>query len=624
MCVIAFHSIFRLHQYRYLSLFTFFFFAPFLFCSNVLADDNESTLPKNIDITLILSAPTSPSLTFVAALKKKLNALTPKLNLIYHTIAKIPNLSQNNLMMSQSDLIITVGQSAAMAVVHQSKIKTPVLLTLIPQSTYREIIKTGKPNISASFLDQPIERQLQLVSLALPNTHFLSTALPSKLAVNEPYIHQLIRNQGLTPKLDIIDNAKDMYYLFNKVSGPSTVILTMPEPSIFNKHTIPSILANAYQRGSPVIGYSQAQVKAGAYIAVYSTPTQLAHQAADIAHLFIKNKFKSLTPPEFPRYFSVAVNNNIGRSLNFPFLDQKSLEMKMRNSAKKIVTPSSNEVFVYASQNLNQSHQHILNALGNGIYEESNQQIRNTTYFSDLLYSPIGNLNVPQIVIGNKMYQSIKEKTTTPIVLAASSLPPNETNDNINLISLYIDPNEYFKYLKQIAPHITTVRGIVNPSYTNHVNHIKLAAAKNNLFFIIYSAKTLVETFRQSAELINDVQPETDAVWMTKDVTDYNDDNLVQFYVNNTWKKRAISFSSSKILTKRGILFSLYPNFKKMGEQLGRIITSMSDATSKPKHAYLKVFDTAWNQMTARQMNLSDKLNTKLSVTETYPMRMMR
>jgi len=602
----------------------FFLMPPFLNCSNIHAEDNVSTLPQKIDITLILSAPTPSSLTFVASLKKNLKALAPKLNPSYNTISNITDLSQNDLITIHSDLIITLGQKAAIAIAHQSKIKTPVLFSLIPQSTYREIIKTGKPNISASLLDQPIDRQLQLVNLALPNTHILSTVLPAKLAINEPFINRMIVNHGLQPKLDIIDDAKDMYYLFNKVSGPSTVILTMPEPSIFNKHTIPAILTNAYRRGSPVIGYSQAQVKAGAYIAVYSTPSQLGHQAADIAHLFLKSKTKSLPPPEFPRYFSVAVNNDIGRSLNFPFLDQQTLEMKMRNSTKKFITPSSNEVLVYASQNLHQSHQNILDALGIGIYEESNQQIRNTMFFSDLLYSPIGNLKVPQIVIGNEIYESIKGKTSTPIVLTASSLPPNETDDNINLISLYIDPNEYFKYLKQIAPHITTVRGIVNPSYTNHVNHIKLAAAKNNLFFIPYSAKTLVETFKKSAKLINDVKPETDAVWMTKDVSDYNDDNLIQFYVNSTWKKRIISFSSSKILTKRGILFSLYPNFKKMGEQLGRIIANMSDTTFKPKHVYLKVFDTAWNQLTARQMNLSDKLNTKLSVTETYPLRMMR
>jgi hypothetical protein len=57
-------------------------------------------------------------------------------------------------------------------------------------------------------------------------------------------------------------------------------LLAVPDPLVFNSQTAANILAAAYRRRIPLIGFSPAYTRAGALVSLYSTPDQIGFAAA--------------------------------------------------------------------------------------------------------------------------------------------------------------------------------------------------------------------------------------------------------------------------------------------------------------------------------------------------------
>ena len=93
------------------------------------------------------------------------------------------------------------------------------------------------------------------------------------------------------------------------------MLLTLPDPVVLNSKTVQSVLLTAYMRKIPVVSYSPAYVRAGALMAVNSSPAELGrHVAEKLVDLDSRN-YWNLDKPEYPKYFSVALNERVARSL---------------------------------------------------------------------------------------------------------------------------------------------------------------------------------------------------------------------------------------------------------------------------------------------------------------------
>jgi hypothetical protein len=78
-----------------------------------------------------------------------------------------------------SDLTVAIGTLALEKVLAGTR--KPVLSLLVPRSTY-ERLASGRPQVSALYLDQPLHRQLQLLALALPNLKRMSACRSDRSA----------------------------------------------------------------------------------------------------------------------------------------------------------------------------------------------------------------------------------------------------------------------------------------------------------------------------------------------------------------------------------------------------------------------------------------------------------
>jgi ABC-type uncharacterized transport system substrate-binding protein len=105
------------------------------------------------------------------------------------------------------------------------------------------------------------------------------------------------------------------------------VLLALPDPSVFNSQTAANILTAAYRRQVPLVGFSPAYVKAGALLALYSTPAQVGARGGEVLRQALAGKV--LPSPQWPREFVVAVNQDVARSLGFA-LDEARIGEQLR------------------------------------------------------------------------------------------------------------------------------------------------------------------------------------------------------------------------------------------------------------------------------------------------------
>jgi ABC-type uncharacterized transport system substrate-binding protein len=105
------------------------------------------------------------------------------------------------------------------------------------------------------------------------------------------------------------------------------VLLALPDPAVFNSQTAANILTAAYRRQVPLVGFSPAYVKAGALLALYSTPAQVGARGGEVLRQALSGR--GLPPPQWPREFTVSVNQDVARSLGFA-LDELQLGEQLR------------------------------------------------------------------------------------------------------------------------------------------------------------------------------------------------------------------------------------------------------------------------------------------------------
>jgi ABC-type uncharacterized transport system substrate-binding protein len=224
-----------------------------------------------------------------------------------------------------SDLHIAVGMRAADAL---ASVKKPVLNVFVPKSGYDKLVKSANSrNTSAIYLDQPMERQLGLLVAALPKVRHIGvlyTTPPPGLAS----LRQLALERHLVLHEKVVGPEHDLVDALDGVLEQSEALLVLPDTDVYNAGTIRNILLTSYRKQVPLIGISPAYVKAGALCAIYSTPSQIAMQTAEVIRQFVATV--KLPPGQHPMEFEVSVNMQVARSLDLPLKDAEKLREEIR------------------------------------------------------------------------------------------------------------------------------------------------------------------------------------------------------------------------------------------------------------------------------------------------------
>lgn len=241
-------------------------------------------------------------------------------------ILPLTRLEQRYITEASLDMIVTVGAQAARQVARIDP-KAPILHTLLPRQAYLELERSEDRvrRRTAIYLDQPLRRQLNLIGIALPEHSRVAVILSPATAALEPELATAARDRDLRLQIRRMPGSQDLISLLHEVLEESDVLLSLPDWQIFNSGTIHHLLVATYHQKIPVVGFSRAFVEAGAMLAVYSSPAQTGRQAAEIVQQALRTPARSLPPPQYPKYFTVAVNRRVAASLGIDVPDEQAL-----------------------------------------------------------------------------------------------------------------------------------------------------------------------------------------------------------------------------------------------------------------------------------------------------------
>jgi putative ABC transport system substrate-binding protein len=278
-------------------------------------------------VTIVMASATDTNLEFIDAFKLELiNSKSTNFRVKVIDLSEVEKL----VVAENSELVIALGVKALEA---SSKLKltTPVLGVFTPLPAFNRLLANSRRelgNFSAIVLDQPYSRRFSLIKTVLPEAKNLGVLLGpnSSLDIED------IRDIGEAAQFNILQESirqqSDLIPHLSTLLEISDALMAIPDSLVYTRETVQPILLTSYRHQKPVFGFSQSYVRAGALAAVYSTSKQLAKQAAEIS-IKSQQAFSVLPPPQAPKYFSVALNYQVARSLNIQIADESVINKKM-------------------------------------------------------------------------------------------------------------------------------------------------------------------------------------------------------------------------------------------------------------------------------------------------------
>lgn len=224
-----------------------------------------------------------------------------------------------------SQIVIPLGRAASLAVA-RAELSVPTVYALIPEATWKELqgcCPPAPPQVTAVFLDQPVERHLQLVRLAMPGATRVGVLLGPTSGQRIAAVHSAGTPFGLELTSEAIADEHQVGPALRALLKRAEILLAVPDPAIYNRETIVSLLLTTYRARVPLVGYSHAMVNAGAALALYSTPEDIGRQLGDLSEDILSGQ--GLPAPAAATHFRVEVNREVARSLGLTLPDDATL-----------------------------------------------------------------------------------------------------------------------------------------------------------------------------------------------------------------------------------------------------------------------------------------------------------
>ena len=226
---------------------------------------------------------------------------------------------------------VALGTEASTALA-KARLPVPVLSALIPRHGFERVLKeTGQKNsarFTAIYLDQPLQRQLALIRLALPQASRVGVLLGPDSWSRASALRASASANGLALRVARVDDDASLFAALQSVLDDSDVLLAQADPLVFNSQSIQNILRTSIQAKVPLVAFSPAYVRAGALLAVYSTPTQAGAQAArGVLEVLAMRSLPERA--QEPDDFEISVNEQVARVFALT-LDARALRLELK------------------------------------------------------------------------------------------------------------------------------------------------------------------------------------------------------------------------------------------------------------------------------------------------------
>ncbi len=280
------------------------------------------------DLVLVLSDRGGVYGEFAEALKKSLADSS------WRVVATVtPDRLAAEPALRNAELWLTVGSEATRQSLPQA-LNVGVMATLLPRSAFEamspESAYRGKGRLQALVLDQPLERQVQLIQTLFPGRKKVGLLAGPEGRARLAAAQQALRAGGLTPESEEAADDSAVVPAANRLLGRADVLLALPDGLVYSRTNVPPVLLASYRHQRPVVGYSAAFVNAGAIAGIYSTPAQIARQVAEI----LASGRRPAATILYPNRFTLSYNRQVAQSLGIELPDERGVLRALENKGE--------------------------------------------------------------------------------------------------------------------------------------------------------------------------------------------------------------------------------------------------------------------------------------------------
>ena len=250
-------------------------------------------------------------------------------------LVEVAPLNPDAQVPAQARIVVAVGTQACRRLA-KGEVAIPVLCVLLPRAAFEHIAQSAPPkgkSLAGLLLDQPASRQMAFIRLALPDRRDVAVLLgPDSSFMNSALAASAARH-GLKLASAQIRVPDELPAALQRVLADADVLLAVPDSAVFNSGTTQNILRTSFQRSVPLVAFSPAYVRAGALLALYTTPAQVGRQAGRTVRDFFAGRAlpRMLSPSEF----QVSANRHVARSLGIDLEDEAVLAERLRKLEQK-------------------------------------------------------------------------------------------------------------------------------------------------------------------------------------------------------------------------------------------------------------------------------------------------
>ena len=204
---------------------------------------------------------------------------------------------------------------AALRTALSAALDGPLISLFTSRQTYVRLLDErglAQRRVTAIYAEPSPAQQMQLIALLYKRSVNVGTLLSGQTAYMTPLLQQAAREHKLDLALKTVAPDETLSRALTDLAS-SNVLLISPDSSLYTAENLRQLLESTYRRAQPVIGFSAALVGAGTLASAYSTVDDTISQLDSMLEPAAAGR---LPEAQYPRYWRVAVNENVARSLN--------------------------------------------------------------------------------------------------------------------------------------------------------------------------------------------------------------------------------------------------------------------------------------------------------------------
>lgn len=296
-----------------------FFFLNGVFSIHTCNADTNRT------IFYVITNTNKTAVSFFNNLKEKVKAT--------NAVFKLATLDSAELTQRANVLYIAVGNRSFQYLLER-KVSAPILAIFISRLSFQRILDTHgknlkKSKISAVFSDPAPIQQLYLTKYLFPNSPKSTVIVSNRTAFLQRELKDASNKTGVPLQIVVHTKNHNIGKTLHEIETAS-VILALPDSSIYNTETIPRIILSAYRHNQSIIGFSRQFVEAGGLATVYTDTAHIQHEVIDILEKYITRGI--LSSPTYPRLFGIEINERVSDSYNLILPSESSLKKNIKYS----------------------------------------------------------------------------------------------------------------------------------------------------------------------------------------------------------------------------------------------------------------------------------------------------